>query len=98
MASLTVRISSDAHRLLGELAQKSGESMQSVLDKALEAYRRKCFLEGLAADFAALRADPVAWKEELEERAILEGTLMDGLEDDLPAPERTKSSRKQSKR
>ena len=100
MASLTVRISPDTHKLLGELAERSGESMQAVLAKALEAYRRKCFLEGLATDFAALRADPVAWQEELEERAIWEGTLMDDLEDDPPEPRRPKapSARKQKKR
>jgi hypothetical protein len=98
MASLTVRISPGAHKLLGELAKTSGESMQAVLDKALEAYRLKCFLEGLAADFAALRADPAAWKEELQERALWEGTLMDDLEEDRPTPAGPRSPRKQKKR
>lgn len=97
MATQMVRISAGAHRVLGELAERSGESMQAVLDKALEAYRRQCFLEGLAADFAALRSDPEAWKEELEERAVWEGTLMDDLEDE-PVRTPTASGRKRGKR
>jgi predicted transcriptional regulator len=85
MSSLTVRISRDAHKALTELAQKSGGSMQAILDKAIEQYRRQSFLEGLAADFAALRANPQAWAEELAEREIWDNALMDGLEDDPPA-------------
>jgi hypothetical protein len=30
--------------------------------------------------YAALREDPVAWEQELAERGLLEGTLMDGLD------------------
>lgn len=44
---------------------------------------RQLFLEGLAADFAGLRADSVAWQEELDERAIWEGTLMDDIDPEL---------------
>lgn len=32
------------------------------------AQARAAFLAGLAEDFAALRADPIAWAEELAER------------------------------
>jgi len=34
----------------------------------------------LDAAFKALKADPVAWAEELEERRLSENTLMDGLD------------------
>ena len=44
MASLTVRITDSTHRILSELAQRSGDSMQSILDKALEDYRRNHYL------------------------------------------------------
>jgi hypothetical protein len=40
------------------------------------------FVKGLAADFAALRADPEAWAEELAERALWDNTNADGLEDE----------------
>ncbi len=80
MSSLTVRITETSHRMLQELAEQSGESMQSVLDKALEQYRRQRFLEAANADYAALRRDPEAWKEELEERKLWDQALSDGLE------------------
>jgi predicted transcriptional regulator len=79
MASLTVRIGESAHRMLQELAEQTGTSMQAVLEKAVSEYQRKCFLEGLNADFATLRNNPKAWQEELEERALWDSTLADGL-------------------
>lgn len=42
-------------KILLELAKKTGESQEAVLEKALEAYRRQCFLEENNAAFAALR-------------------------------------------
>ena len=81
MASLTVRIGTTAHRMLQALAEQTGASMQSVLEKAIEDYQRKCFLDGLNADFAALRGNPKAWQEEQKERTAWEATLADGLED-----------------
>lgn len=98
MASLTVRISRTSHQLLQDLAARSGRTMQAVLDDALEAYRRQCFLEGLAADFAALRADPAAWAEEESERAVWDAALLDGLaDDDVPnGTTKARSTRKKS--
>ncbi len=75
-----LRISESAHRNLREISRVQHRPMQAVLDSAVEAYRRKVFLEGLNADFAALRADPDAWREEEQERALWETTLSDGLE------------------
>jgi len=49
-------------------------------------HERRAFLEGCNADYARLRADPDAWREELEERAAWDCTLMDGLKDDPPYP------------
>ena len=53
--------------------------MQAVLDEAIERYRRKRFLRAANAEFAALRNDPKAWKDELGERELWEQTLADGL-------------------
>lgn len=44
--------------------------------------KRQDFLEGLAADFTALRNDPDAWQEEQAERAAWDCTLADGLADE----------------
>ena len=82
MASLTVRIGESAHHMLQELAEQMGASMQAVLEKAIAEYQHKCFLEGLNADFAALRNNPKAWREEQKERAAWDSTLADGLEEE----------------
>lgn len=82
MSAPTVRISEAAHRILKEMAEQTGQSMTEVLDKALDAYRRKVFFEQLNADYAALKADPEAWAEELAERKLWDATLVDGLDPD----------------
>lgn len=74
-----VRISRRAHALLRQLAEEEQQSMQSVLDRALERYRRERFLRAANSDFEALRSDPKAWNEELRERELWEQTLADGL-------------------
>jgi hypothetical protein len=78
----TTRISENAHHILQVLSAQTGQSHQAVLDAALEAYRRQRFVEEANAAYAALRADPAAWAEELEERALWDTTLMDGLEEE----------------
>lgn len=80
MASATVRISEEAREALREISAESGESMQAILDRAIEAYRRKRFFEQLNADYAALRANPEAWAEYQKELALWDATLMDGLD------------------
>jgi predicted transcriptional regulator len=80
MAAATVRISSSAHKALSELAEKENVPMQTVLDRAIENYRRNRFLDAVNAQFAALRADAKKWKSELEEREDWSGTLSDGDE------------------
>jgi hypothetical protein len=82
MATPTVPISEPSHQILKELAEKTGQTMMDVLDKALDAYRRQVFFEQLNAAYAALRADPVAWAEVEEERRSMGGCLMDGLDPD----------------
>jgi hypothetical protein len=82
MASATVKIDADTYARLKATAEDTGKPMIEVLAKAVDAYARQCFLEGLSADFAALRADPKRWKEELAERAVWEAALTDGLEDE----------------
>lgn len=81
MASATVRITPQSHQALRDLAKSSGTSLQDVLERAIEEYRRNQILDQVNNAYAALRGDPKAWRRELEERALLENTLMDGLED-----------------
>ena len=78
----TARISLQAQNILRELAVKSGKTIQDILDEAIESYRRYSFLNECNSAFARLKSDPKAWKEEKEERDLLDKTLMDGLKDE----------------
>lgn len=53
--------------------------MGTVVRHLLEQEEERRYWAQFEADFAALRADPAAWAEELHERSVLDGTLMDGL-------------------
>ncbi|HHY98538.1 MAG TPA: toxin-antitoxin system protein [Firmicutes bacterium] len=80
MPGTTVRINYETWKALKELATRTGESMQSLLDKAIEEYRTKCFLEEANRAFAALKEDSEAWKAEIEERKAWDIASTDGLE------------------
>ena len=54
--------------------------MQSVLDEAIEQYRRDNFFRELDEGYAQLQASPQAWQEELDERRLWDSTLADGLD------------------
>ena len=82
MGHAMVRISEQTHQTLRDLARADHDSMQSVLDKAVEEYRRRRFLEDVNAAYAALREDPEAWKEVEEEHSAWDVTLGDGLPDE----------------
>jgi len=80
MLSTTVRISEASRKVLGELATREGQPMQTVLEKAIELYRRQRFLEEVNVAFEKLHQDPEAWGGLLQERAQWEATLAEGLE------------------
>jgi len=82
MSATTVPISDASYQLLKELAEQTGQTTLEVLNKALDAYRRKLFLEQLNAGYAELRTDPEAWAEHLAERKLWDAALMDGLDPD----------------
>ncbi len=82
MASATVRISPQAQSKLRLIADRTGMTMQAVLDEAIEVYRRERFLAAANQAYAALRRDPKKWKAELAERADWDTALRDGLEGD----------------
>ena len=82
MQSVTVHISPATQKKLELLTSQTGESMQSILDKAVEVYRRQHFLERANTAFSALRDDPAAWQTEREERTAWDATLVDDLEEE----------------
>ena len=75
----TVRISDTSHRALRELAENEKAPLQTVLERAIENYRRQRFLEAATRQYAALRANPEAWEQETGERDAWDHTLSDGL-------------------
>jgi predicted transcriptional regulator len=77
----TIRVSTQTRDLLQQLAHRSGISMQSVLEQALEQYRRQQLLEATNAAYAALQTDTEAWSDLERERSDWDQTLADGLEE-----------------
>jgi predicted transcriptional regulator len=80
MTTTTIRVSTRTRDLLQQLAHQSGVSMQSVLEHALEEYRRQQLLEATNAAYAALHADAEAWGDLERERSEWDQNLTDGLE------------------
>ena len=78
----TAKMSDQSHILLKQISEKTGKPMQLVLDEAVELYRREKFFEELNREVLATKSDSKLWREELEERALFEGTLYDGLIED----------------
>ena len=80
MQSVNVRISSNSYQILKSLSQEEGQTMQSLIDNALEDLRRRKMLEATNQAFARLKANESDWNEELAERELWENTLSDGVE------------------
>lgn len=80
MSTTTIRISEKTHRTLMQLAREARAPMTDLVDQAVELYRRKRILAEANVAYAALRQEPEAWAELQAERAVLEGTLVDGFD------------------
>ena len=77
----TTRISESDHRVLQELAQKTGKAHQEIIHEALTTYQRESLLDGINAGFARLMANHTKWTLEFGERRMWENTLSDGLDE-----------------
>ena len=82
MSTVTVRIPEKTNRQIKQMAEECDATKTQIIQKAIDVYQRQIYFEKLNADFAALRADPIAWQEELEERKVWDATLSDGLEEE----------------
>ncbi len=80
--SVTVKISAQAHAKLAELATTRKRSMGDLVAELIEREERQSFLEAANEDLRRLQSDPVAWADYQAEIQSMEGTLMDGLEND----------------
>jgi predicted transcriptional regulator len=77
MAS-NVRISDSTHRKLRDLAEREHTPLQTVVERAIEDYRRNRFLDTVNSQFAALKADVDTWRSESAERDEWDATISDG--------------------
>jgi predicted transcriptional regulator len=77
MQSTTIRVSLKTRKRLRAISAKTGESMQAIVDRALEEMWQRDFWKRTNAAFAALRRDPGAWNSEQEERSAWDATLAD---------------------
>ncbi len=75
MSTATVRVTSETRAVIQALARESNQSMQSLIARAVEQYRRQLVLQRANDAYAALRSQPEAWAEELEERRIWEANV-----------------------
>ena len=80
MSTTTIRISTDAHALLKQIAQEENEPMQSVLNRILQKHRREQLLLKTNEAFSELQKNPAEWAEEQKERSLWDQTLSDDLE------------------
>ena len=80
--SQTARISKKSDRIIHEMRLLTKKNKVEVIESALELYRHHERMRLLNDSFDRLRSNASAWKEEQEERHILEGTLADGFEEE----------------
>ncbi len=79
MKTTTVHIDVQTRQKLRDLAAELKLPMRRVLAEAIESYGRDRFFQAADASYAALRANPVRWAVELDERRLWDATLLDGL-------------------
>jgi hypothetical protein len=80
MPELKVSISTKAHKTLMTLAESSDDTVQAILDKAIENYRRSLFLVRANEAFVSLRQNEAMWQDEVAERQVWDQALADGVE------------------
>jgi len=91
-----VRIKAETHQRLQRIAKSSKRTLPDVLDEAVRQYEKQRFLADCDAAYLRLRKNAREWQEELEERALWENTLGDGLEDDEYSKEKPTTGARRS--
>jgi len=75
----TTRISDSDHRVLQNLATKTGKQHQEIIHEALDTYQRERLLDEINAGYSRLRSDSSLWADVTGERSLLEESGADGL-------------------
>jgi hypothetical protein len=80
--SPTVRVTARTRDQLRRLSATTGRSAPDLLEEAVDLIEQERMLEAANEAFAALRADPAAWEEEMEERRAWHGVDADRVDED----------------
>ena len=67
METTTIRVDRDTHARLLNMSSESGDSLTETVRQAAEALRRMRFGSRVQEEYAALRSDPDAWADYLDE-------------------------------
>ena len=78
--AITIRLRPPTHNALKQTAALTGETLQEALDKAVMERQRRVYLDGLNADYAALRRKPRDEAGLDAENSLWDRTSNDGLE------------------
>lgn len=79
-----VRVDNALHARLREIAEAEHRPIGQVIEDAIGRYERQKFWQGVADDFARLKADPAAWQDYQDEVMVWDATAGDGLENEEP--------------
>ncbi len=77
MSTTTIRVDTETHAALIDLAAETGSSLMETTRAAAEALRRQRFAGHVADELNSLRSDPEAWADYLAEADST--TVRDGL-------------------
>jgi hypothetical protein len=80
--AMTARISKTSDKIIHEMSTITHKNKIEIIEEALVLYRHYERMRMLNESFENLRANEHLWEEELKERKELEGTLLDGLDDE----------------
>lgn len=83
MTSVTVRVSTEIQKRIRHIFENQQKSVSEVVTEAVRTYEDNLFWDAYDRSAAELRADSNAWPEYKADMTAFEGTLQDGLKDDL---------------
>lgn len=69
-ATKAIRVTEADHERLLRLTTQTSMKQHEVITRALDILEREVLLDRINTGFEALRGNSVAWKEELDERAM----------------------------
>ena len=81
-SSTTLRVSTELHQRIANLAKTRGERLQDIIGQAIALMEREQFWDDVDASWDRIRNDSEQWAGVQAERAVWDRTLKDGLDPD----------------